>query len=104
MPQWLQVREAAAAVSDWTESCAATRSKLRKQVDQVVPVKAKVLELLGVQTEADIPPWVDPAKCELKAADKVTAGQEGTCTLTVNDALTGLALDACAKTGIRRSL
>ena len=44
------VREAANEVTDWREACAAERVAILEQMELVEPVKAKTLELLGVQS------------------------------------------------------
>jgi hypothetical protein len=49
------LREAAEATTDWVESCRAERLELRARVDRVAPVKAQVLQLLGLASDADVP-------------------------------------------------
>ena len=49
------LREAAEATTDWVEICRAERLELRARVDRVAPVKAQVLQLLGLASDADVP-------------------------------------------------
>jgi len=99
---WLvqMLRNAAYSVEDWVESCKEERVQLRAQMSLVEPAKAKTLELLGIESEADVPQLVelqrvDLAQCTATGASllKASVGRQDVFTVQMQTH-TGLPLSA----------